>query len=677
MAIELTPALRDRLQNTLRCLAIDSVNAANSGHPGAPMGMAAMAIELWDRHLRFDPSDPDWPLRDRFILSAGHASALIYGLLHMFGYEMPMGELRNFRQLGSRTPGHPEYGHTPGVEVTTGPLGAGFSNGVGMALAARMTRDQFGVRVGDTWTGPGQHFVYGIVSDGDMMEGISSEAGSLAGHLGLGNLIYLYDDNKITIDGGTDLSFSEDVQMRFEAQKWHVLRCDGNDTEGIAEALKAARAETDRPSLIICRTIIGFGSPSKAGTSGAHGSPLGEEEAKATKRALGWPPEALFLVPDDVRDYLNQCVLAKRIQRREMDNTLSVWQRHHSKQTSIWKACRAKTVPEDLVARLTEGLEKKDAATRKHSHEIINRLAEAVPSLVGGSADLACSNLTNIKSSGAIGVADENGAMYSGRNINFGIREHAMGGIVNGIALDGTFLPFGATFLVFSDYARPGIRLAALMGIRSTFVFTHDSVYVGEDGPTHQPIEHLDSLRIIPGLTVLRPADGIETAMVWAWVAQEAEGPAALALTRQTLPALDRPTDFALEDVWKGAYVLREVDGNAQGTLLATGSEVSLAVAVAERLQGEGISLRVVSMPSTELFDKQPESYRNAVLTSDGAPVIAIEAGMGETLRKYIDDKGMLYGIHRFGASAPGAQVADLLGFTPDKAAAAIREHLG
>jgi len=676
MSIEITPALRDRLENTLRCLAIDSVNAANSGHPGAPMGMAAMAIELWDRHMRFDPADPDWPLRDRFVLSAGHASALIYSLLHMFGFEMPMGELRNFRQLGSRTPGHPEYGHTPGIEVTTGPLGAGFANGVGMALAARMTRARFGVREEDSWSGPGQHVVYGIVSDGDMMEGISSEAGSLAGHLGLGNLIYMYDDNKITIDGSTDLSFSEDVQGRFVAQGWHVQRCDGNDAIAIGNALRVAREETERPSLIICRTTIGYGSPNKAGTSGVHGSPLGEEEAKATKRALGWPPEAHFLVPDDVRDYLNQCVLAKGIQRREMDGELASWQRHQPELSAEWKACRARKVPTDLVARLTEGLEKKDAATRKHSHEIINRLAEAVPCLVGGSADLACSNLTEIKNSSAIGVADESGERFSGRNINFGIREHAMGGIVNGMALDGTFLPFGATFLVFSDYARPGIRLAALMGIRSTFVFTHDSIFVGEDGPTHQPIEHLDSLRIIPGLTVLRPADGIETAMAWAWVAQAADGPAALALTRQTLPALERPTGFVLEDIWKGAYVLREVEGEAQGTLLATGSEVSLAVAVAERLQGEGISLRVVSMPSAELFDAQPEGYRNTVLPSEGPPVIAMEAGMGDTLRKYLGSRGMLYGIHRFGASAPGGEVAAMLGFTPEKAAEAVRNHL-
>jgi len=677
MTIELTPALLDRIQNTLRCLAIDEVNAANSGHPGAPMGMAAMAVELWDNHLCFDPSDPHWPLRDRFVLSAGHASALIYSLLHMFGYEMPMSELRNFRQLGSRTPGHPEYGHTPGVEVTTGPLGAGFASGVGMALAARMTRSRFAVREGDQWAGPGQHFVYGIVSDGDMMEGISSEAGSFAGHLGLGNLIYLYDDNKITIDGGTDIAFSEDVRARFEAQSWHVQRCDGNDTEAIRDALKAARQETERPSLIICRTTIGYGSPNKAGTSGVHGSPLGEEEAKATKRALGWPPEAQFLVPDDVRDYLNQCVLSKRITRREMDGSLAVWQRHHPELAAEWKLCRSRKTPPDLVARLTEGLEKKDAATRQHSHEMINRLAEALPSLVGGSADLACSNLTTIKSSGAVGQADEKGDRYTGRNINFGIREHAMGGIVNGMALDGTFLPFGATFLVFSDYARPGVRLAALMGIRSTFVFTHDSIYVGEDGPTHQPIEHLDSLRIIPGLTVLRPADGIETAMAWAWVAQEADGPAALALTRQTLPALGRPAGFVLEDIWKGAYVLRDVAREAQGTLLATGSEVSLAVAVAEHLQGEGISLRVVSMPSTELFDAQPEDYRHAVLPADGAPVIAMEAGTGETLRKYLGGRGLLYGIQRFGASAPGNEVAALLGFTPEKAAAAVRDHLG
>jgi len=676
MAIELTPDLRERLQNTLRFLAVDAVNKANSGHPGAPMGMAAMAIELWAHHLRFDPSDPEWPLRDRFVLSAGHASMLIYGLLHLFGYDMPMEEIRRFRQLGSRTPGHPEFGHTPGVEVTTGPLGAGFAHGVGMALAAKMTRARFCRELQGKLRGPGQHLVYGIVSDGDLMEGISSEAGSLAGHLGLGNLIYLYDDNRITIDGSTAISFSEDVRGRFEAQKWQVLEVEGNDAIAVADRLKEARAETQRPSLIICRTTIGYGSQKRAGTSGAHGAPLGTEETMATKRALGWPPEAEFLVPDDVRDYLSQCIGSKQIERRGIDDALESWKRAHPDLAASWKLHRDRTLPADLAERLTAGLEEKDAATRQHSGEVINRLAEVAPFLVGGSADLAASNNTRIKSSGDVGpAAGEGQDPFLGNNLHFGIREHAMGGIVNGIALDGTFLPYGATFLVFSDYARPGMRLAALMGIRSTFIMTHDSIFLGEDGPTHQPIEHIDSLRIIPGLNVFRTADGIETAMAWAWVAQQAQGPAVLALTRQKLPALQRGSAFLLEDIWRGAYVLRDVDGQASGTFLATGSEVSLALAAADRLAEDGIAMRVVSMPCAELFDGQPEDYRRSVLPAEAGPVIAVEAGRGETLQKYVGG-GVVYGIDRFGASGPASDVAAMLGFTPEKLEASVRKLL-
>jgi len=677
MTVELNSEIRARVENTLRFLAIDAVNKANSGHPGAPMGMAPMAIELWANHLRFDPSDPDWPLRDRFVLSAGHASMLLYGLLHLFGFPLSMAELRNFRQLGSRTPGHPEYQHTPGVELTTGPLGSGFAGGVGMALAGRMTRARFARDVSGSLKGPGQHFIYGIVSDGDLMEGISSEAGSLAGHLGLGNLIYLYDCNHITIDGRTEIAFSEDVRGRFEAFGWHVQEIDGASGIEVGAALCAARAETARPSLIICRTVIGFGSPNKAGTPGVHGSPLGAQETRLTKLALGWPPDAEFLVPDDVRDYLNQRINSKRVERKTLDDDLLAWKRAHPDLGKSWVAYRERELPADLAERLTEGMYEKEAATRQHSGAVINRLAELAPFLVGGSADLAASNNTNIKKASDVGsTASEQIDPFMGRNIHFGIREHAMSGIVNGIALDGTFLPFGATFLVFSDYARPGLRLAALMGIRSTFVFTHDSIFVGEDGPTHQPVEHLDCLRLIPGLTVFRPADGVETAMAWAWVAQEARGPVAMALTRQTLPKLVRRPEFLLEDVWRGAYLLAEAEGEASLTLLATGSEVSLCVAVAGRLAQEGIGARVVSMPSAELFRLQPEGYRRGVLPGDGHPVVAVEAGLGESLRRFTGNRGFVFGIDRFGTSAPAGEVARFLGFTQDHLLAAIRRHL-
>jgi len=667
---DLDIALRERIENTIRFLAVDAVERAGCGHPGAPMGLARVALELWDQHLRFDPSDPKWPLRDRFVLSNGHASMLLYSLLHLFGYGLSMEEIVRFRQLGSITPGHPEYGETPGVEVTTGPLGQGFGHAVGMALAARMTRSRFG---GDG-VGPGNHHVYGIVSDGDLMEGISHEAGSFAGHLGLGNLIYVYDDNHITIDGPTDLSFTEDVGKRFDALGWHVERADGQDHLGLRRALEAARAETQRPSLVITHTTIGWGSPNRAGTSKAHGEKLGAEEVKLTKQALGWPLQPEFLVPDDVSGWFAQRIEAKRAARRDSDKTLEAWRQAEPEAAAAWDASRAQELPADLDEILSEGLEDVDNPTRKHGAVALERLAGVAPWFVGGSADLAGSAAPPfLKERGAVGDGDDR---FAGANIHFGVREHGMGAITNGMALDGTFRPYCGTFLIFSDYMRPSIRLAALMGVRSVFVFTHDSIFLGEDGPTHQPIEQLDALRAIPGLTLFRPADGIETAMAWSWIASRAQGPALLALSRQKLLALDRPAGFAREDVLRGGYAVRESAGKPAVVLVATGSEVRLACDAAGKLEGEGLPARVVSLPSLSLFLEQPEDYQRGLVPQDGTPVVAVEAGRGESLRRLVGTGGMIYGIDRFGASAPFADLATHFGFTPDQLAGRVLQHV-
>ncbi len=658
-----SPELREKIAHTIRFLSVDAVEQAKSGHPGAPMGLATAALELWDGHLRFDPGDPSWALRDRFVLSAGHASMLLYSLLHLFGYDVSLDDLRRFRQLGARTPGHPEYGDTPGVETTTGPLGQGFANGVGMALAGQMTRARFG---GDG-DGPGQHFVYGIVSDGDLMEGISAEAGSLAGHLGLGNLIYLYDDNRITIDGATDITFTEDVAARFGAQRWQVQQVDGEDSDGLRAAIGAAREDTERPSLIVMRTTIGYGSPNLAGTSKTHGAPLGPEESAATKAAAGWP-DTPFHIPDDVSAYLSERVAAKRAGRAERDARFEAWQGREPARAEAYASQCERALPADLVDRLAADWGK--AATRVHSGEALNRVAADAPFLVGGSADLAASNNSRIGNAGDVATGD-----FAGRNIHFGVREHAMGAIANGIALDGTFAPYAGTFLVFSDYMRPSIRLAALSELPAIFVFTHDSVF-GEDGPTHQPIEHVDALRSIPNLTVFRPADGLETGMAWAWALERAEGPVALCLTRQGLPPLERPSGFAPRDVWRGAYTVVETDGAPDVVLLASGSEVSIACEAAAKLSSEGTRARVVSLASLELFAELPKAEREAIVPSDGTVVVAVEAGRGESLQRYVGPRGMVYGIQRFGASAPAADLAAKFGFTPDQLATQVREHL-
>jgi len=674
MAIDLTPALRAEIENTLRCLTIDAVQRAGIGHVGAPMGLARPALELWDRHLSFDPSDPRWPLRDRFVLSNGHASMLLYGLLNLYGFDLPMSEIERFRQLGSRTPGHPEYGETPGVEMTTGPLGQGFAHGVGMALAGRVTAARYAGAEG----GPGCHHVYGIVSDGDLMEGVSSEAGSFAGSHGLGNLIYLFDDNRITIDGATDLTFREDVPKRFEAQGWQVASVDGEDHGGLASALAAAREDTERPSLIVTRTTIGHGSPNFEGQSKAHGGPLGAEENRATKERLGWPVDSELLVPESVRAYMHERIEAKKAARQARDAEFEAWRAANSARATAFEAALERKLPPNLGEILCEGMEGVGSATRKHSAKVLDRLWDHVPNLIGGSADLAGSSAPPIiAKAGIVGPgAAADADPFAGGNLHFGVREHAMAAITNGIALDGTLIPYCGTFMIFSDYMRPAIRLAALMKVRSVFVFTHDSIFLGEDGPTHQPVEQLDSLRAVPNFPVFRPADGIETAMAYAWILECADGPAMLALTRQDLPVLERSAPFEAADVWRGGYIVRDSEGPPAVVLVATGSEVPLACAAADSLAGEGVAARVVSLPCLELFRQQTMEYQEAIVPDDGTPLVAVEAGLGESLRAVVGRKGLIYGMKGFGASAPWQDLAEHFGFTPEKLTKAVLDFV-
>ncbi|MCH2171615.1 transketolase [Myxococcota bacterium] len=665
-------SLREQIENTLRFLAVDAIEEASCGHPGAPMALAGPAFELWNNHLRFDPTDPEWPLRDRFVLSNGHASMLQYGLLHLFGYDLSIDDIRNFRKLGSKTPGHPEYGDTPGVELTTGPLGQGVGNAVGIALAQQMARARFSV----DGQGPGHSFVYCIAGDGDLMEGIASEAASFAGTHALGNLICLYDDNQISIDGPTSITFQEDVSKRFEAYGWQILSVDGEDHAALSTALKAAREETARPSLVVMRTTIGLGSPNRAGKSKAHGEKLGEEELALTKEAMGWPLEPRFRVPDDVRAFFDECIAAKRAQRGELDAALETWRSANPERAAAWDSARAGELPEDLAEQLCAGRESVDDATRKHSAASLETLAKAVPYLVGGSADLAGSAAPpNLKGRGTVGPGAEEGEdPFAGCNIHFGVREHAMGAIANGIALEGTFRPYCGTFLIFSDYMRPSIRLAALMGVPTIFVFTHDSIFLGEDGPTHQPIEQLDALRAIPNLPVFRPADGIETAMAYAYIARRKDGPGLLSLTRQGVPALERPAGFTPQDVLRGAYAVREPGDATKVVLLASGSEVSLACDAAAKLEADGLSARVVSVPCLDLFLEQPDTYRSSLVPTDGTPVVAVEAGRGLGFHQLLGPAGRVYGIDRFGASAPHRDLAEEFGFTPDQLVATVRD---
>jgi len=648
--------------NTIRMLAADAVQQANSGHPGMPMGAAEMAFVLWTRHLRFDPSEPRWLGRDRFILSAGHGSMLLYSMLHLSGYDLGLDDLRHFRQLHSRTPGHPEFHFTPGVEVTSGPLGQGFANGVGFALGQAMLSAKLGR--GNPLE---DHFVYAICSDGDLMEGVSSEAASFAGHHRLGRLVYLYDDNGITIDGQTSITFTEDVTRRFEAYGWHVQSVDGHDMQGISRALDAAKAELGRPSLIRVKTVIGFGAPKKAGTPGVHGAALGEEELAATKKNLGWPESPRFLVPDDVRAYWDEVQEEKRALRAAWEDRARAWRAANAERAALLDAHLERRVPADLRQKLLDGADAADA-TRKLSQAVLQKAAALVPALAGGSADLAESNLTDIKGAGGVKAGD-----YAGRNVHYGIREHAMGAITNGLAYDGLFIPFGATFLIFSDYMRPPVRLAALSGLQSIFVWTHDSIFLGEDGPTHQPVEQLGALRAIPQLHVVRPADGLETAAAWAHALERRDGPTALVLTRQKLPKLTRSSSDTA-GLFRGGYVLHEAPG-ATVTIVATGSEVGAAQGALPLLAAKGIQARLVSMPCLQCFDAQPAAYREAVLPA-AHRIAVVEAARGLEWWRFAGKDGLVIGIDRFGASAPEKALVEEFGFTPAKIAEKIERWL-
>ena len=650
-----------RAINTIRTLAMDAVQAANSGHPGAPMGAAPLAYALWTRFLRHNPADPAWPDRDRFVLSAGHASMLLYALLHLTGYDLPLDELRRFRQWGSRTPGHPERGLTPGVEATTGPLGSGVANAVGMAIAERMLAARFN-RPGHAVV---DHRTWALASDGDLMEGVAAEAVSLAGALGLGKLTLLYDDNGITIDGGTDLAFAEDVGERFRACGWHVQRIDGHDLDAIDAAIRAALAEEARPSLIAAATEIAHGSPNKAGTSAAHGAALGAEEVRLTKEALGWPVEPAFHVPDDALAAFRAALAEGAARQDDWRARLDAWAREHPDLAAEWRRVTAGEMPDGWDAALPPfaSEETPALATRQASGKTLNALAAAIPELVGGSADLASSTNTYLS-----GLGDFGRESPQGRNLRFGVREHAMGGVLNGIALHGGLVPFGGTFLVFSDWMRGAMRLGAIMGCRAVYVFTHDSIGVGEDGPTHQPVEHLMALRAIPGLTVIRPADANETAAAWR-VALERDGPTALALTRQSTPVIEK-ADCAREGVARGAYVLDGDPARAPDVILiATGSEVALARAAAATLEGRGLAARVVSMPSWELFAEQPQAWRDEVLPPGVAARLVVEAGASLGWERYAGDRGEIMGIDRFGASAPGGVMMERFGFTAEAVA--------
>jgi transketolase len=649
--------------DTIRTLAMDAVEAAGCGHPGMPMAMAPAAYLLYSRVMRHNPRDPRWPDRDRFVLSAGHGSMLLYAALHLSGYDLPLDELRRFRQWGSRTPGHPEHGETPGVETTTGPLGQGFANGVGMAMAERFLRERYGSQVVD-------HHVYAICSDGDLMEGVASEAASLAGHLGLGRLVYLYDDNRITIDGSTDLAFSEDVEARFRAYGWHTQAVkDVNDLAALEEAIDAARAEEERPSLIRVRSVIGWPAPHKQNTAAAHGAALGEEEVRAAKEALGWDPDLTFHVPDEVYAAFS-AVERGQAEQEAWEARFRAWREAEPELAEEWGLAWSGRPRAGLAAAMPsfDPAKKPKLATRGAGGEVMQVLAPFVPTMLGGSADLTDSVKTTFKGEASYTRA------HAGRNLHWGVREHAMGAAVNGMALHGGIVrPYGSTFLQFADYMRPAIRLSALMELDVVWVFSHDSLALGEDGPTHQPVEHLAALRAIPGLTVIRPADAAETAEAWRAIVEGVSGPACLILSRQDLPVLDREALADAGGLARGAYVLAKEDGPApDAVLVGTGSEVSVALAARELLRGEGIDARVVSMPSWELFAAQDDGYRADVLPP-GAPKVAVEAGVSLGWERWVD---VAVSVERFGASAPAGELLERFGITPEAAAAAVRERL-
>lgn len=650
--------------NTLRMLAVDSIEKANSGHPGMPLGAADLAFVLWHDFLQFDPKDPEWPNRDRFILSAGHGSMLLYGLLHLFGYDLSLDDLKSFRQWASRTPGHPEFGHTPGVEVTTGPLGQGLAMGVGMALASRMAGARFNT--------PEQplidHRVYVLASDGDLMEGISHEAASLAGHLRLDNLVCLYDDNRITIDGKTDISCTDDVLGRFKSYGWHVQQVDGHDPVAVSKSIRKA-LKSGRPSLISAITHIGHGSPNKQDSPACHGSPLGPDEAAAVRRALSWPEDP-FHVPDEVRSICRNKAKGLRRAHTKWQKSFEAWRTFNQEKASLWDLMLARKAPEDIMQRLSQALSPETAATRSLSGRALQVIAECVPSLVCGSADLEGSTNSAIKGGGHVAAGD-----FSGRNIHYGIREHAMAAAMNGLARYGFFIPAGSTFLVFSDYCRPAVRLSALMKQQVVYVFTHDSVFLGEDGPTHQPVEHVSSLRLIPNLQVIRPADAIETAAAWSMALQKRDGPTALVLSRQKLPAIEHDPSFTPGDVSRGGYVARRFGEKAQVAIFASGSELWLAIAAGELLFKDDIHTQIVSVPCLEAFLAQPPEYRNSVTQMLPARV-ALEAGRGALWYQLFGGRGLVIGIESYGASAPDSVLAEKLGFTPTQVADRIKQYL-
>lgn len=665
----MSQSLDELCVNTIRTLSMDAVQAAESGHPGMPMGMADAAYVLWTKFLKHDPANPEWYDRDRFILSAGHGSMLLYSLLHLTGYDLPLDELKNFRQWGSKTPGHPEYGLTPGVETTTGPLGQGFATGVGMAMAERHLAAKF--NTGDHVIT--DHYTYGIVSDGDLMEGISHEAASLAGHLKLDKLIYLYDANEISIDGSTDLAYTEDAGMRFESYNWHVQEIDGHDRKAVESAILQARKENSKPSIIICRTHIGYGSPNKQDSADAHGAPLGEEEIVKTKKNLNWDPEQKFFIPDEVLNHFRKAKEKGKELSQEWDNKFQKFKKASPDLARGFEAGVNRTLPdnlEEILPVFESGA--KGMASRASSGKVINAIAGHIPAMLGGSADLTGSNKTWINDA-AIFDADN----YSGRNIHYGVREHAMGAALNGMALHGGVIPFGGTFLIFSDYCRPAIRIAALSHIPSIFVFTHDSIGLGEDGPTHQPVEHLASLRAMPNALVLRPADANEVSWAWKAALEHKDGPSLIVLTRQAIPTFDRDENNSASSVANGAYILSDSKGKVPDLILmGSGSEVQLAMEAQDQLAQEGIDARVVSMPSWELFEAQDSAYKESIFPKAVTARISIEAGSTVGWDRWVGSKGKAIGIDHFGASAPYEDIYENFGLTVDRLVKEARELL-
>jgi len=663
-------SLEQRAINAIRTLAMDGVQKANSGHPGMPMGMAAASYVLWTRFLRHNPRHPRWPNRDRFVLSAGHGSMLLYSLLHLTGYEdYPIEQLQQFRQWGSLTPGHPECEMSEAIETTTGPLGQGFANGVGLAIGAEVLAARFdrpGYRLFD-------YFIYAIVSDGDLMEGVAAEAASMAGHLQLGRLIYLYDDNGISIDGRTSLAFTEDRAKRFEAYGWHVQTvADGNDLAGIDAAIRAAQADP-RPSIICVRSVIGYGSPNKAGSAKAHGEPLGVEEVRLTKENLGWTETEPFTVPTDVLAHFRSAIDRGEEQEAAWRDRVAAYQTEFPAEAAEWAQWEKGQLPPHWEAAMPVFPSDKPMATREASGKVLNAFAKVLPMLLGGSADLRPSNNTFLE-----GIGEFQPGHYEGRNFHFGVREHGMGSVMNGMALTRPLIPFGGTFMVFYDYMRPAVRMAAMMGLPTIYVYTHDSIGLGEDGPTHQPIEQLMGLRTVPNLTMIRPADANETAVAWRVAIGQQHGPTALALTRQKLPVYDRTRYASAEGLTRGAYVLSpSPTGRVEALLIATGSEVAVAVEAQEILAAEGVGANVVSMPSWELFERQTVAYREEVLPPSVAVRVAIEAGVTLGWSRYVGERGTVIGLDRFGASAPYQILMEKFGFTGPHVSAEVKRLLG